>query len=178
MLIIKRLTVLLLLLISACSQQQTLTNDDNHAALTQALSTLLDNNSPESQQIAYTAIYYPLQLAEQYDSGNSAIFHNALVNLGIKPRGLCCHWTRDLMDELQQLNLQRYDLHWGVSHYGSLLQEHSTVVITKKDEPFNSGMVLDPWRNSGQLFWSLITKDKYTWQRHPETQDNMRIDCL
>jgi hypothetical protein len=65
------------------------------------------------------------------------------------------------------LDLKTYQLHWGVAYRGSELREHNSVVITARGEPFETGMVLDPWRNSGDLYWALIQTDTYPWVELP-----------
>ena len=124
-------------------------------------------NLLEAGQVAETAITHANDLAKEYDLVRPAVLHNVFVRMGIKDRGLCYHWAEDMMRRLQQLDLKTYQLHWGVAYRGSELREHNSVVITAKGEPFETGMVLDPWRNSGDLYWALIQKDKYPWVELP-----------
>ena len=99
--------------------------------------------------VAETAVTYSSRLAEEYRVVPPARLHNLLIQVGIKDRGLCYHWTEDLMKRLQALNLRTYQLHWGVAHKGNDLREHNSVVITANGQPFETGLLLDPWRNSG-----------------------------
>lgn len=124
-------------------------------------------NLLEAQQIAETAVTTSSELAEKYDIVRPAVLHNVFVRMGIKDRGLCYHWAEDLMGRLQSLDLKTYQLHWGVAYRGSELREHNSVVITAKGEPFETGMVLDPWRNSGHLYWAMIQTDTYPWKELP-----------
>lgn len=133
-----------------------------------ALSPLVD--LIEARQVAETAIGYSALLAEKYDLIRPAILHNVLIRIGLKNRGLCYHWTEDLMDRLQELDLKTYQLHWGVAHRGSELREHNSVVITAKGQQFEDGVVLDPWRNSGQLYWTFVKNDRYPWQKLPRAE--------
>jgi len=113
-------------------------------------------NMLEARQVAETAITYSSYLAEVYELVRPAVLHNVLVRMSIKERGLCYHWTEDLMKQLKSLDLKTYQLHWAVAYRGSELREHNSVVITATDQAFENGMVLDPWRNSGNLYWDLI----------------------
>ena len=124
----------------------------------------------EAGQVAQTAISYSDQLAEEYQLVRPAVLHNLLIRVGLKDRGLCYHWTEDLLKQLQSLDLKTYQLHWGVAHRGSELREHNSVVITPKGQAFEKGMVLDPWRNSGDLYWALIKTDRYPWQERPPSE--------
>ncbi|MEE4261212.1 MAG: hypothetical protein V2I56_00895 [Desulfobacteraceae bacterium] len=127
-------------------------------------------NLLEAGQIAETAITYSSDLAEKYDLVRPAILHNVFVRMGLKDRGLCYHWTEDLMRQLQLLDLKTYQLHWGVAYRGSELREHNSVVITARGEAFEKGMILDPWRNSGDLYWALIQRDQYPWEELPPNE--------
>ena len=141
----------------------------------QNISTLRDNLADlnrqadmlEARQIAETAIIYSGDLAEDYELVRPAILHNVFVRMGLKDRGLCYHWTEDLIKRLQSLDLKTYQFHWAVAYRGSELREHNSVVITARGEAFEKGMVLDPWRNSGDLYWVLITADTYPWKELP-----------
>jgi hypothetical protein len=57
-----------------------------------------------------------------------------------------------------------------VAYRGSELREHNSVVITATGQAFENGMVLDPWRNSGNLYWDLIKMDTYPWQELPPSE--------
>ncbi len=124
----------------------------------------------EAGQVAETAVTYTNQLAEEYHLVHPAVLHNVLIRLGLKDRGLCYHWTEDLLKKLQSLELRSYQLRWGVAHRGSELREHNSVVITARGQPFEKGMVLDPWRNSGDLYWALIKTDRYPWKERPPSE--------
>jgi hypothetical protein len=124
-------------------------------------------NLLEAGLVAETAITYSDQLAEEYQLVRPAVLHNVLIRMGLKDRGLCYHWTEDLLKQLQSLDLKTYQFHWGVAHRGSELREHNSVVITAKGQAFEKGMVLDPWRNSGDLYWAIVKSDRYPWQELP-----------
>jgi len=127
-------------------------------------------NIMEAGRVAKTAIQYSAYLAEKYEVVRPAVLHNVLIRLGLKNRGLCYHWTEDLLKKLRSLDLRTYQLHWGVAHQGSELREHNSVVISSKGQAFEEGMVLDPWRNSGDLYWALVKADRYPWKALPPAQ--------
>jgi hypothetical protein len=54
-----------------------------------------------------------------------------------------------------------------VAYRGSELREHNCVVITAEGQDFFRGIVLDPWRNSGNLYWARVTADSYPWKVLP-----------
>ena len=138
----------------------------NHAILN--LSDAID--STEAQRAARIAIEYTQQLARQYEISGSPVMHNLLVNLGLKPRGLCVDWTSDLMARLKQERFRSLDLHWGIANYETAFRlEHSTVIVSARGASLYQGLVLDPWRHSGQLFWTATLEDPgYSW--HPQAE--------
>ena len=141
------------------------------AALQSSLRALEKNTDPaEARRVAETAVIYSLRLAEDYRVTRPAQWNNLLIQMGLRERGLCFHWTEDLMKRLQALNLQTYQLHWGVAHKGSDLREHNSVVITGVNQPFDEGLVLDPWRNSGDLYWARVGQDSYPWMPLPRDE--------
>ena len=130
----------------------------------------------EALQAAEVAIRYPQQLAVEYELTTPPLWHNTLVNLGVKPRGLCVHWTRDLYVRLLELEMRTLKLHWGVANSEAAFRiEHSTVIITVRGEPMETGIVLDPWRNSGKLFWANVSEDTYEWEPLADVQAKRRL---
>jgi hypothetical protein len=127
------------------------------------------SDTSEARRVAETAIGYSTFLAQEYRLVRPPILHNVLVRLNLKDRGLCYHWTEDLLQRLEELELKNYRLHWAVAHRGSELREHNSVVITAGGNAFEQGLVLDPWRYSGNLFWSPVTADRYPWKEFSAT---------
>ena len=124
----------------------------------------------EARRAATIAIEYPLQLAREYEVTDPPLVHNMKVNLGVKPRGLCVDWTADLLTRLREERFYSLDLHWGIANYENAFRlEHSTVIISARDQDMQQGLVLDPWRYSGRLFWAKTTEDPiYQW--HPQAE--------
>ena len=180
--------LLLIFLLTGCSATQhtyrkssdpsSTSNHLNDTAYSEKVVALRDHlaglnrqpNMLEARQVAETAITYSSYLAEVYELVRPAVLHNVLVRMSLKERGLCYHWTEDLMKQLKSLDLKTYQLHWAVAYRGSELREHNSVVITATDQAFENGMVLDPWRNSGNLYWDLIKADKYPWKELPQNE--------
>jgi outer membrane murein-binding lipoprotein Lpp len=129
-----------------------------------------ETDREEARRVAETAVAYSFRLADEYRVVPPARWHNLLIQMGFRDRGLCFHWTEDLMKRLAALNLKTFQLHWGVAHKGSELREHNSVVITARNQPFDNGLVLDPWRNSGDLYWAAVSQDGYPWVPLPPDQ--------
>lgn len=144
------------------------TDIDKVEALQAALANLNGHaDRTEAAKLAETAIQYSNFLAAEYQVVRPAVWHNVLVRMGLKDRGLCYHWTEDLMKRLQRLELKYFRLHWGVAHRGSELREHNSVVVTADGQAFEDGIILDPWRNSGNLYWARVKADYYPWKVRP-----------
>ena len=129
-----------------------------------------DIDAGEAQRAASISIKYSHELARQYEITTSPVTHNLLVNLGLKSRGLCVDWTTDLLTRLKQERFYSLDLHWAIANYETTFSlEHSTVVISARGNSIRQGLVLDPWRNSGALFWAPTLEDSgYTWKPQAE----------
>lgn len=117
----------------------------------------------EAERLARCALETSERLRRDYHVVGSPWFHNFLVNAGIRKRGLCFQWARDLMDCLAELHPKTLDLHWGAARAGTL-REHNCVVVTAKGQPFTRGIVLDAWRHSGRLFTGPVATDHYPWK--------------
>jgi len=129
-----------------------------------------DIDPAEAQRAARISIEYTQQLAVQYEIEDSPIMHNFLVNIGVKPRGLCVDWTSDLLTRLQQERFYSLKLHWGIANYETVFRlEHSTVIVSARGGSLDQGLVLDPWRYSRHLFWAPTLEDPaYNW--HPQAE--------
>lgn len=116
----------------------------------------------EARQVADSAYLAAAQLRRDYEVIGPPLFHNFLVNAGIRKRGLCFQWAEDLLARLDALKLTSLQLHWGEARAGTW-REHNCVVVTAKGQPFRSGIVLDCWRHAGRLYWGALARDHYPW---------------
>ena len=140
------------------------------------LALLLGYGDEETLRLSRTALTTTDELARTYHVQPPPLWHNFLVNVGIRDRGLCCHWTQDLLRAIEALNLEKFHAVWAVSRHGSWL-EHNSVIITVAGQDVETGIVLDPWRNAGDLYWGPVATDTYTWQHHPGDNGVARIRC-
>jgi hypothetical protein len=155
--------------------QVTQTDEATHAsitALTQALCQLSPTiKTEEAAILAQEAHNYPMHLANIWQISSPPLLHNLMRNSGKREYGLCIDWTYAMRQRMRGLELNSFDWHWGIANQGSEWREHSTLVVTAKNAPFTQGIILDPWRNSGRLFWSAVNNDtKYNWQPYTEPE--------
>lgn len=157
--------------LSGCSvKQETLAvTPDKVQQLTTELTHLSDTiDYQEARMFAYEALLYPQILAKRYGLVSPPTMHNFLINTGLKERGLCYEWSEDMITHLKNLKYQSFDLRWGVANKGEF-DEHNSVVVVAKGAPFRTGLLIDPWRNSGALYWAKIGDDPvYRWVENPE----------
>ena len=122
----------------------------------------------EAKLLARDSIRYAYTLSERYDLVWPPLLHNTLVNVGLKDRGLCYQWADDMQAHMLKSGYKSFDFYLGVSHPGSYF-EHNTLVVSAKGAGFSHGVVLDPWRDSGKLFFAKIDEDpKYVWDHREE----------
>lgn len=129
-----------------------------------------DIDRHEANRAARIAFDYSRELAGRYGISDSPLVHNLKVNLGLRDRGLCIHWTRDMLTRLQQERFVTLDLHWAIANAENAFRlEHSTAVISRRGADLHRGLVLDPWRNAGALHWAPTLADAdYHWRPRAE----------
>lgn len=152
--------------VSAASQPGANVGHSSNALAQQLVALSPAVRAHEAQRLADHAQLSSRQLAREYRAAGSPQFHNFLVNAGLRERGLCHHWARDLGGRLAALRLRTLVLRWGIARAGTL-REHNAVVVTARGQPFQRGIVLDPWRHSGRLFASSVVADRYPWREDP-----------
>lgn len=145
----------------------------NIAALDQALRALSPGIDPqEAARAARIAYEYTAKLKRDYQIEDGPILHNIKVNNGTKPRGLCWHWAEDLEKRLGAEGFATLDLHRAIANFDNWRLEHSTVILSAKGADMYDGMVLDPWRKGGVLFWEKVRQDtRYNWTPRQEVFD-------
>ncbi|MEX3315284.1 hypothetical protein [Sulfitobacter sp. PS-8MA] len=141
------------------------------AALAQAIEGLSPAVDPEeAARAARIAYRHTHALAIAYEITDPPLIHNVKVNSGRKPRGLCWHWAEDLEKRLKAEGFATLDMHRAIANGDTrLLIDHSTAIISAAGAPMQAGLVLDPWRGSGELFWSPVLSDpRYDWEPREE----------
>jgi hypothetical protein len=124
-----------------------------------------DVDQKEANMLAKDSITYAYTLSQKYELVWPPLLHNTLVNMGLKDRGLCYQWADDLLAHLLLGTYQSFDFYLGVSSPGRFF-EHNTLVVSAKRAGFQQGVVLDPWRDSGKLFFIRVNDDsKYKWKQ-------------
>ncbi|EEX08026.1 putative lipoprotein [Ruegeria lacuscaerulensis ITI-1157] len=159
------LTTLAILGLGACSSAPPARSDDvaRLAAQIRALGPEVDPG--EAQRAARIAYAYTAQLAQEYQITDPPLIHNAKVNKGLRRRGLCWHWAEDMERRLKQEEFRTLTLHRAIANADNPFRiDHSTAIISRRGDSMYDGVVLDPWRYGGVLFWSPLREDtRYDW---------------
>ncbi|WP_297768108.1 hypothetical protein [uncultured Roseovarius sp.] len=160
-----------LLLLAACGAPPPPPDAQDVTRLAAAIRALGPEVDPEEAgRAARIAYRHTHELALQYQITDPPLIHNTKVNMGLKPRGLCWHWARDMEDRLRQEEFETLDLHRAIANADNRFRlEHSTAIVSAKDAPYDEGIVLDPWRKGGRLTWAPVTNDEtYHWEMRNE----------
>ena len=133
------------------------------------LSTMLEElNSTvdkiEARDLARSVILRSHQLSQTYKLVSPPLWHNTLVNIGVKKRGLCYEWTEDLLAYLHKKRYQSLEFHYVGANIDGYF-EHNALSVSAKGVPFDNSILLDAWRDSGNLFFTKLKEDrKYRWR--------------
>lgn len=124
-----------------------------------------DIDPEEARRAAQIAYAYTDQLVQEYQITDPPLIHNAKVNKGLRPRGLCWHWAEDIERRLDQEQFETLEMHRAIANADNPFRiDHSTAIISRKGESMYEGVVLDPWRYGGVLYWSPLADDtRYDW---------------
>jgi len=126
----------------------------------------LDTNKTEAKDLAKKAIIHARVLAKKYDLVKPPLFQNFLVNVGLRKKGLCWQFAYDMLSFVKKQNYKSFDYYIGGANIGDYWSEHNVLVVTCKGCKFSDGVLLDPWRNSGDLYFSKLKNDKkYKWKQ-------------
>jgi len=168
------LVTLAIMVISGCTAQPTVDQSriDGLALEIRKLGPEVDPR--EAERAARIAFTYSTQLAQEYQITDPPLVHNYKVNNGFRPRGLCVHWAEDIEKRLKQENFRTLTLHRAIAPPENPFRiDHSTTIISRRGDAYSEGIVLDPWRYGGVLYWSPTLADsRYNWRPRIESLEN------
>jgi hypothetical protein len=103
-------------------------------------------------------------LVHRYRLSAPPLWHNFLVNVGLREKGLCYDFSDALYLYFKSRYYPHYDFHLAVAHRGEYLREHNALLITAKDNRVEEGVIIDVWRHSGKLYAVRFGEDpQYHW---------------
>jgi len=131
----------------------------------------LDKRIPqdEAMYLSMDIFYKTQKLTKEFKLTSPPLFHNSLVNMGIREKGLCYHWSDALYRYLSQNKYPHFEFHLVGANIGEYFSEHNALVLVAKGGSIKNGILIDPWRDSGKLYFSRISDDtKYQWKHREE----------
>lgn len=85
--------------------------------MSKALTALAPDIDPAEAQLLSAAAHTTARsLAREYHVVLNPEFQAFLVNVGLRKRGWCGHWARDIGARLKELKPRTLVLHWGVAY--------------------------------------------------------------
>lgn len=123
----------------------------------------------EADLMAKKIIQKLYDLSNEYKVAGSALINNLLVNMKVKDKGFCYQYTDALRKMLKKNSWRYFDFHWGAA-YDKTWLENNGLVITAKAQPFETGIVVDPWRTASRPYWSFVKGDRYPWKELTNVQ--------
>src|SRR6056297_2427777 len=134
----------------------------------------------EADRAAKMAYRHTHDLALEYQITDPPIVHNTKVNMGLKPRGLCWHWAEDMENRLEAEAFETLEIHRAIANADNPFRiDHSTAIVSRRGDAFDDGIVIDPWRKGGVLFWSPLMEDTdYSWVEQSVVHATKRAEFL
>jgi hypothetical protein len=181
---VRSVAILGLILLAACAAPQTDKMVDPATEVFRLETAILAMgpgiDPEEAARAARIAYDYTAVLKEQYEITDPPLIHNMKVNAGLRPRGLCWHWAEDIENRLNAEEFRTLEVHRAIANADTaFLIDHSTAIIGRKGDAWDDGIVLDPWRYGGTLFWDEVTDDtRYPWVERSEVHARKRAEAL
>jgi len=152
-----------------CVNHTPIAEEDNVVKLSKLLHTLTPHEpSSETMQLSRDIFAKTAKLTREFEMTSPPQYHNFLVNVGIKEKGLCYHWSDALYSYFTTQSYPSFEFHLVGANIGEYWSEHNSLVIVAKGMLIEEGMIIDPWRKGGKLYFSKVKDDKkYIWQHRP-----------
>ncbi len=130
----------------------------------------MDSTIPQSEaiQLSKDIFHKTRQLTEAFEMTYPPQFHNFLVTVGVREKGLCYHWSDALYIYLSKKHYPAFEFHLVGANVGEYFFEHNALVVVVKGGKIKEGIIIDPWRESGELYFSKVEDDPdYVWIHRP-----------
>jgi len=156
-------------LLTSCAVKSPIRDESQVLKLTHLLQSLDANISiGEATQLSSALFTQTALLSTQFKMTSPPQYHNFLVNVGLKDKGLCYHWSDALYAYFSQEKYPSFAFHLMGANIGEYWREHNALVVSAKGQEPKEGLVIDPWRDAGKLYFSKVVDDRaYHWIHRP-----------
>lgn len=156
------LFIFVLFFIFGCSQPKLQTAQKNLALKISSIDISIIKK--ETTLLSKEVFSYSKTLQKEYKLISPPLYHNFLVNLGVKKRGLCWHFTFDLLTHLKKQNYKSFDYYIVGANINDYWKEHNALLVTCQGCEIQKGVIIDLWRNSGEPYFVKFGFDsEYKW---------------
>jgi len=162
--------LLLFFLLVGCVVTPPLPSETRMVQLSKLLQSL-DKSIPqdEAMYLSQDIFHETQKLTKEFELTSPPLFHNTLVNIGIREKGLCYHWSDAFYAHFLQKKYPHFEFHLVGANIGEYFFEHNALVVVAKGGLIQNGILVDPWRDSGKLYFSRVVEDnKYQWKHREE----------
>ena len=159
-----RYIFLLVLLLNSCSVKVDINTNKVNRLTTNLIDIGISKN--EAKRLSKDIFYKSKLLVKEFDLVSPPLWHNFLVNIEVRKKGLCYNWSDSLFVYLKNKDYNKEaKFHLIGANIGDYWREHNALMITTDNLEFKNSIIIDPWRNSGELFFAPIKDDKdYEWE--------------
>ncbi len=145
---------------TSCTIKQTPLNQNLEFALFKIV-----HDKKQSFLISKDIQNFAKKIKKEYNLTSYPNWNNFLINIGLKKRGLCWQLAYDLLNFLKP-KYKDIDYYIAGANINSYFKEHNVLVLTCKKCKFNDGLLIDLWRNGGEVYFSTLDDDKdFTWKQ-------------
>ena len=120
----------------------------------------------EARRFASAAVEISAQLGQKYNVKLHPWLHNASIHAGLRDRGFCYQYAEDLYQGLQEVSTEHLTLIYIEANKGKL-NEHHALSLVLKGKAWDTGILLDAWRQNGNLYFAAVKTDSYPWKPEP-----------
>ena len=131
----------------------------------------LDITIPQSESVQLSKDIYAKtkQLTKEFEMTSPPQWHNFLVTVGVREKGLCYHWSDALFLHLSAKQYDAFEFHLMGANIGEYFSEHNALVVVAKGGKIQEGVIIDPWRDPGELYFVKVGDDPdYVWHHRPK----------
>lgn len=128
-----------------------------------------DIPASEAMHLSEELFFEIKKLRKKFKPVSEPHFNNFLINIGMKEQGLCYQWSDALYVHFRKSSYPHFEFHLLVSDQGRCFSEHNVLVVVAKGENVLDGIIIDPWREPGSIYFVKVKDDQeYEWKHRAQ----------